>query len=432
MSTKRKHQVVVGDLRVTIFPWVHPRSGKRGWRFGWLDGERWRYKTCQVLEDAKVAAERLLREKSAGGLVWSGLSVERRRFLEDVERLVGRGEEGEVLAFLRSREKSVEVGEAVRRFVAWKVVEAGQESPYLRAVRLILEDVAKEFSGRGVGTIETGELVRWWEKRGEGCGAKRRKDLRGAVAAFWKWAKREGMVGDGVTAAERLPTPKVGAGNRVVLTPEELLAVLATVRKEWRAWVVLGAFCGLRPEEICPRTAKLADKRGLRCEEIDWEFGVVRVAAEVSKTNRPRIVPLCEAGKVWLGWAGIEPGMSGPVCLKNPARAEELARVGKLVWPGVGWPKDALRHSFGSYRNALLRSLGQVAEEMGTSETMLHRHYHNPRTKEEGVEWFSVRPEMLAGGVPNGSDERRVGGGDSRGVWSGEGGKTRGNVRKAR
>ena len=432
MSTKRKQQVRVGDLRVTIFPWVHPGTKKKGWRFGWLDGERWRYKTCGVLEDAKVAAEKMLREKAMGGVVWSGLSEGRRRFLSDVERLVRPGDEAEVLAFLESRERSVEVGEAVRRFVAWKVVEAGEETPHLTTVRKALEEMAGAFAGRGVAAIEAGELARWWEKRGDGCGPKRRKDLRAALVAFWRWAKREGAVGDGVTVAERLPTPKVGAGSRVVLSPGELLAVLGEVRREWRAWVVLGAFCGLRPEEVCPSATKRAGKRGLRCEEIDWEFGVVRVAAEVSKVNRPRIVPLCEAGKDWLRWAGIEPGMSGPVCLRNPAVALELKRVGKLVWPGVGWPQDALRHSFGSCRNAVLRNLGQVAEEMGTSETMLHRHYHNPRTKEEGVEWFSVRPEMLAGGVPNGSDERRVGGGDSRGVGSGESVKTRGNVRKAR
>jgi integrase len=432
MSTKRKQQVRVGDLRVTIFPWVHPGTKRKGWRFGWLDGERWRYKTCGVLEDAKVAAEKMLREKAMGGVVWSGLSEGRRRFLSDVARLVRPGDEAEVLAFLESRERSVEVGEAVRRFVAWKVVEAGEETPHLTTVRKALEGMAESFVGRSVASIEGGELARWWEERGKDCGAKRRKDLRAAAVAFWKWAKREGVVGDGVTVAERLPTPKVAAGKRVVLSAKELLAVLAEVRREWRAWVVLGAFCGLRPEEICPAVTKREAKRGLRCEEIDWEFGVVRVAAEVSKVNRPRIVPLCEAGKVWLRWAGIEPGMSGPVCLRNPALWQESLRIAKVVWPDGKWPQDALRHSFGSYRNAVLRNLGQVAEEMGTSETMLHRHYHNPRTKEEGVEWFSVRPEMLAGGVPNGSDERRVGGGDSRGVGSGEGVKTRGNARKAR
>lgn len=62
---------------------------------------------------------------------------------------------------------------------------------------------------------------------------------------------------------------------------------------------------------------------------------------------------------------------------------------------GDGWPQDALRHTYGSMRNAQIRNLPQVAEEMGTSETMLRRHYHNPKTKEEAVEWFRLRPEMI-------------------------------------
>jgi len=186
----------------------------------------------------------------------------------------------------------------------------------------------------------------------------------------------------------------VSAGERRVLTAPELLAVAGEVRPKWRAWVALGAFCGLRPEEIAPSNAKRKEKRGLRCEDIDWEFSVVRVAAEVSKVNRPRHVPLCDAAKAWLSWAKIEPGMTGPVCLRNPSQAKELERVAAVVWPGEGWPQDALRHSFGSYRNGILRNLGQVAEEMGTSETMLHRHYHNPRTKEEAAEWFAAVPPV--------------------------------------
>ena len=38
----------------------------------------------------------------------------------------------------------------------------------------------------------------------------------------------------------------------------------------------------------------------------------------------------------------------------------------------------------------MIRALPQVAEEMGTSETMLKQHYHNPKTKEEGEAWFGM------------------------------------------
>lgn len=38
----------------------------------------------------------------------------------------------------------------------------------------------------------------------------------------------------------------------------------------------------------------------------------------------------------------------------------------------------------------MIRALPQVAEEMGTSENMLKKHYHNPKTKEEGEAWFGM------------------------------------------
>ncbi len=68
--------------------------------------------------------------------------------------------------------------------------------------------------------------------------------------------------------------------------------------------------------------------------------------------------------------------------------------TGKEVFK-TGWPQDSLRHSYGSFRNALIRNLPQVAEEMGTSETILRCHYHNPITLKEGEEWFALRPAMI-------------------------------------
>lgn len=57
-----------------------------------------------------------------------------------------------------------------------------------------------------------------------------------------------------------------------------------------------------------------------------------------------------------------------------------------------GWPKDVLRHTYASYRNATLRNLAALAEEMGTSVRILEKHYHNPRAEAEGQQWFALRP----------------------------------------
>jgi integrase len=175
-----------------------------------------------------------------------------------------------------------------------------------------------------------------------------------------------------------------------------LAFLAAAILPQYRSGIVLQAFCGFRPEEIAPlkRKGTKKSKRGIRREEIDWQYNVIRVPGEVSKTSFPRNVPLLPAAREWLEWAGVHPGHTGPVCDENPVESGETARLGHEVFK-TGWPQDALRHSYGSYRNAMIRSLTQVAEEMGTSETMMKQHYHNPKTKEEGEAWFGLHPSDL-------------------------------------
>jgi integrase len=273
--------------------------------------------------------------------------------------------------------------------MAGKESAAGELSPYLGTVKGILESMAENFQGRTVADIHHGELAAWWDKRTEGRGWKLRRDVRGYLVMFWRWCLREGIAGrEPVTVAERLPLVASEDMEKRVLTPAELKAILAEVSDSARAWVVLGAFAGMRPEEIAAKKAARKGKRGLLREEIDWDFNSIRVPACVSKVRRARIIPMSDALKAGLEWAGIRKGQTGSICGEYPA--DEIKRLGEKLFK-TGWPKDALRHSYGSYRNAIVRSLGQVAEEMGTSVAMLERHYHNPKAEREGVQWFAVR-----------------------------------------
>lgn len=404
MSAKKRSVVRRGNSHLTVYPY-----GNR-WRFCWRENESapWRYVTRLTKKAAEEAAWEKLGEIDAGGLVWSGLDGETRRYLEAVNRLSTAADRPAVLAFLASRKKSAEIVASVERFMEWKVAGAGEETRHLGNVRRDLEAMAKAFAGRSILDISPDDLRGWWSGRVEGRADKTRNEVRGNLVAFWNWAVWDGIHPKEVTPAEKLPRIELGLCERRVLTPDEVLAVLREVAPEWRAWVVLGAFCGLRPEEIAPPRKKGASKkgkRGIRCEEIDWQFKTIRLPAEVSKVAAPRHVPLCEAALAWLEWAGIRPGMTGAVCLRNPSEEDETARLGRVVFK-TGWPQDALRHSYGSFRNAVLRNLPQVAEEMGTSETMLRRHYHNPRTSEEGAEWFALRPDNIRFD-PMGRDSRK-------------------------
>lgn len=408
MSTKRKRfKVTRNGKSLTVYPY-----GRR-WRFGWRENEEsaWRYVTRGTQEEARDAAWERLGELDGGGMVWSALPAETRRFLEEVHRLADAADFEAVKAFLAARRKSSEVVASVQRFMEHKVAGAGEETRHLGNVRRDLEGMARSFEGRSVVDISAADLKGWWAARVEGRAEKTRNEVRGNLVAFWNWCVWDGIHPKEVTAAEKLPRVELGLCQRRVLTPGEFLALAREVRPEWRPWIVLGAFCGLRPEEIAPAGKKGAskrNKRGIRCEEIDFQFKVIRLPQEVSKVDAPRLVPLGDAALSWLEWAGLRPGMTGQVCARNPSEKGETARLGAEVFR-TGWPQDALRHSYGSFRNAIIRNLPQVAEEMGTSETMLRRHYHNPRTLEEGEAWFSLRPDMIRSGpikIGSGSGEQ--------------------------
>ena len=364
-----------------------------GWRFGIKGADGWRYVTRSKKKDAKEAAEEALQE-IGGAVSWSLLPQSDKDFLARVLGLVrGEADRRAVVDFLAARASSTELLPAVERFLEAKILKAGEETPYIKDLRSRLEGMAGAFPGCLIADITFEDLRAWVDKRKAGKSVKFYIDLRSNLIEFWRWARIEGLTdGQAVTPPERLPAAKREKGALRVASIDEVVEVLNAVADEWRAWVVLGAFAGLRPEEIAPKPSrKKKDKRGLHCEDIDWRFGVIRVPAVVSKVEAPRVVPMSEALKAALAWAGIEDGMTGPVVLRNPTEAKETARLGKLVFKSA-WPKDILRHSFGSYRNAVVRNLEQVAEEMGTSVKMLHAHYHNPRAEEEGLEWFALRP----------------------------------------
>ena len=389
---RKSVKVKKGNTHFTVYPY------RAGWRFAWRtrESDPWKYITRAKKADAIAAAENKLDEIETGGLIWSALPAARRRFLEAIHRDARHEDEAAVLAFLAAREKSTEVVASVARFLAWKVESKGEETRHLNNLRRHLEPMALHFAGKTVIDITADELATWWQTRCGHHGWKTRNGVRGSLVGFWNWCVWATLYPKAVTPADRLPRAEPETHERRVLTLEEFKALAAAILPQYRSSIVLQAFCGFRPEEIAPlkRKGTKKSKRGIRREEIDWQYNVIRVPGEVSKTSFPRNVPLLPAAREWLEWAGVHPGHTGPVCDENPVESGETARLGHEVFK-TGWPQDALRHSYGSYRNAMIRSLTQVAEEMGTSETMMKQHYHNPKTKEEGEAWFGLHPSDL-------------------------------------
>lgn len=80
--------------------------------------------------------------------------------------------------------------------------------------------------------------------------------------------------------------------------------------------------------------------------------------------------------------------------------------------PGLKWKRNAHRHSFGSYRQALIMNFGQLAEEMGNSIPMIKRNYRDAKEEGKAREYFSIFSGENPGGLV------RIGRGEAGTNWN--------------
>ena len=399
----KSFRVGKGAVSVLVYPWSHP-SGRVMWRFRKLGSKS--DITRAKKEKARQAAVEHLAEVQWGGDELSSLEPSRRVLLARVMReLRGEGELLEFLGWLEAKRSGAGVGVLVEEYLAAKVAAKGRGTLHLRQVGLDLRHLV-EFLGAetSMAEVRTSNLLAWQAVRGSGTKASRMNFLRAAAVGLWNWAAKQGYLSrDLVAEASRVPRVASEGVEVRIASIHEAVVVLREVGEEFRLWAVLGLFAGLRPEEISPGTAR--GKVGLCRSAISLEDGGIYVSREVSKTNRARFVPFSSGMAEWLAWAGWRDGERGPVSRRNVAGSRETKRLGEVLdltfARDEGWPADWLRHTYGSNRNAVVRSLAQVAEEMGTSVDMMHAHYHQPRPKESGEAFFALRPDDL-------EDESRV------------------------
>jgi hypothetical protein len=66
----------------------------------------------------------------------------------------------------------------------------------------------------------------------------------------------------------------------------------------------------------------------------------------------------------------------------------------------VKWKHNALRHSYISYRLAILQNDSAVALEAGNSAGTIHGHYKELVMPDDAKAWFSIAPKTPANVVP--------------------------------
>ena len=216
-------------------------------------------------------------------------------------------------------------------------------------------------------------------------------NIRRLVSTMFKFAIKRGYLPKDHDEISGVEKASVDSGEIEVFSAAELQKLFAACltpvkeRGKWRTreemipYLAVAAFCGLRAAEIM---------------RLDWSEihltgteKFVEVTAGKAKTASRRTVPITDNCAAWLE-RYAKP--SGPVI--NLSRADKQLFLYLAEKSGVAWKHNGLRHSFISYRLAVVKDVGQVSLEAGNSPGMVFKHYRQLVRESEAQEWFGIMP----------------------------------------
>ena len=195
-----------------------------------------------------------------------------------------------------------------------------------------------------------------------------------------RWLSKEANLLESVKRRKDKRTPVE------ILTPDEMTALLQHATPEIAPCLALGAFAGLRSEEILR----------LEWKDLTKRPGFVEVAGDKAKTATRRFVPITNNLALWLS---ASPFNEGQLWKDTKAMFFKI-RLQVAGNAKITWKQNVLRHSFISYRLAELQNISQVALEAGNSHKMIHQHYRELATPVQAKGWFSIAPDIAENVVP--------------------------------
>ena len=165
-----------------------------------------------------------------------------------------------------------------------------------------------------------------------------------------------------------------------IYTPQEMATLLLAATGNKLLSIALRGFAGLRSAEL---------------ERLQWNqirLGAephLIVNADQAKTRSRRLVPISDNLAAWLAPHAKGSGQVWPH--GHDYLYESQRAVARKA--GVKWKQNALRHSFISYRMALVKDANQVALEAGNSPDIIFRNYLELVTRTQASSWFGIEPE---------------------------------------
>ena len=280
--------------------------------------------------------------------------------------------------FLRWREQQIaspKLDDAVKQYLAFLHKRGVRET---RIIDVDLTNFAKAHR-KPISAITPAMLTDYLDSLG--VGARRWNNVRASIAGLFRWARTMGKLPDAVTAPEKVHARRVEDKPVGIYTPKQFAALLACTDEDFRLAVAIGGLAGLRSEEI----------HQLRWEDLKLDRDLIEVRAATVKTGKRRLVPILPALAAWIAVSEPQDGNMVAPRLSFSVLQKRLKRH-----HGIKWVHNGLRHSYGTYRCAVLKDIAAVSYEMGNSPSMVKKHYLEMQEGSAGKAWFEVMPDIQA------------------------------------
>src|SRR5262245_2602548 len=188
-------------------------------------------------------------------------------------------------AVIEQRKRSITITNIVDEFIANRRAK-GKSEIYIRDLTIRLRRFKSSMGDRVTAEITSGDADHWIQSLS--VGPQSQNNFRAVLSAMWTFAVRRGYAPTNViqlvdktsVVRDHIPTFSVG----------QLTRLLSAASPEYLPVLAIGAFAGLRPEEI----AKLT------WEDLDFNERTIRVNASAAKTRKKRFAEISDNLRVWL------------------------------------------------------------------------------------------------------------------------------------
>jgi len=392
VKARKPKKITRGGQAVRVSKRIQTKDGNEyvSWQLFWREEGRQRSTSRATEEYAAALADEIAVRLAKGEIrqrILTGLELVNYEKALDICQQVGASifEAARLLKATRRAPISKTVNDVRTEFLASKATRAKRSRESLSNDT---KPFADHFGDKIILDLHVGELSTWLTEMP--VKPRTKKNRFSYVRTMFRWARRMGYLPDAETEIERVDPAIWAEESREdwkedderledirLLTPAQLQNLFDSIPERLIPALALCAFQGLRRSEALRLHWRMVKSKTIEIPKIIARRQRVR-----------RTPPYHNACAAWL-----EPyRQSDGLIIPHADRFTQLTTIAKKI--GIApWPQNTLRHSFISYRLALIRDEPEVAWEAGTSVEKIHSNYDEKATKEDAKKWFAILPK---------------------------------------